>query len=158
MNRFINKEGYGLVKDEHASNGSTIYRFKLDEAAPLTYYCGSWFWQPNRKYLTDMGSIPDGLQIFPQLHKDRYLLSYMFHDCGYAFKGLHSCERVDGCYKFTPLTRAQVDEMLFDMLQAEGATWLVRWTIYLGVRAGGWVGWGKGDRKKQFTTPPATDT
>lgn len=154
--RFINKEGYSLVKDEHASNGKIVYRFKLDEVTPLTYYCGSWFWQPNKKYLTDMGSIPVALQVFPQLHKDRYLLSYMFHDSGYAFKGLYSSGRHDGQFTFFPKTRAEIDEMLFDMLQAEGATWLVRWTIYLGVRAGGWVAFGKGD--KRLTTPTATKT
>jgi hypothetical protein len=42
-----------------------------------------------------------------------------------------------------PTTRAAADALLFEAMGVLGVTGWQRWAIYAGVRAGGWVAWGR---------------
>lgn len=141
--RWINERGYGLtaVPDDRPwwrrCLGRTVYEFRLDARAPLTL----WLWssypqliQPNRKYTTDLGSIPRGVQ--PLIPKDSFIKSFLLHDSGYKFGGMW----VNGA--FVPMERIDIDALcLLDGIEAEGGGPVVRRAIYAAVRAFGWIGY-----------------
>lgn len=78
-------------------------------------------------FLTDLGSVPQLFwNIIPPIGKP--LRGYVLHDFLYA----------------TQLyTRSKSDEILLEAMGVAGVSFIKRWTIYLGVRAGGWVSWYK---------------
>ena len=47
----------------------------------------------------------------------------------------------DWLYSTQQFTRSKSDGLLLEALESEGVSWLTRWVIYLGVRAGGWAAW-----------------
>jgi len=47
----------------------------------------------------------------------------------------------DYLYSIQIFTRSRSDAILLEAMKSEGVGWLTRWTIYLGVRVGGWVAW-----------------
>ena len=152
MCKFVNPEGYRLCKDVKLSGirRKPIYKVELDEANSLCYFDGVYYWQPDRHYFSDMGSVPRLAQVFAAFGKDHYLLSYLFHDCAYTFKGLYRSDLgARFGYEFFALTRKQADEMLYDMIRAEGGWRITAWAIYRAVRLGGWIGWGKGDERTE---------
>jgi hypothetical protein len=144
---FINPKGYWLVKDEEKSTWwKAIYDFSLVLHAPLTFHDGSGrAITPNRHYLTDMGSIPRFPPILQAVvPKDRFL-GFFHHDSGYEFGGLH----VDGV--FTPMTRRQIDDLLFDMILADPIPGgrAIAWTVWSQVRL-----FGRGNFGKRTELPP----
>ena len=149
---FINPEGYTKRKSVElsAKRRKAIYKVELDEANPLTYYDGVYFWQPDRLLYSDMGSTPRLLHIFKAFQKDRFLLSYIFHDSAYTFKGLYRSDlSARFGYELCALSRAQADGMLYDMVLAEGGWRITAAAIHQGCRLGGWRGWGKGDERTE---------
>lgn len=54
------------------------------------------------------------------------VLESLFHDAG---------------YKAQVRRRRVVDQTMLSMMEDLGKPWLIRWTVYLGVRVGGWVAW-----------------
>ena len=76
-------------------------------------------------FVTDLGSIPKLFQniISPE---GKPLRAYLGHDYLYATQNR---------------TRAQSDACLMRMMNALGVGAIERWTIYLGVRLGGWWSW-----------------
>ena len=119
------------------------YRVKLDADCPLTYIgTDGLAYQPNRSYMTDMGSIPQALQTL--LPKDSFLASFLLHDSGYTFGG----HWIEG--EFIPLPRSRVDWLLRECVLAEGGGPAIAQAIWLAVRACGWLcGYGKrGDLAK----------
>jgi Protein of unknown function (DUF1353) len=47
----------------------------------------------------------------------------------------------DWIYRNHTFSRMVCDVLLYEMMLAERRHWLMRWTIYIGVRLGGWVAW-----------------
>lgn len=76
-------------------------------------------------FMTDLGSVP---QIFwnliPPIGKP--LRGYVLHDWLYAKQDR---------------SRAKCDGVLLEAMEVAGVFLAKRWTIYLGVRAGGWLAW-----------------
>jgi len=85
-----------------------------------------------------MGSIPLTLQsLIPVwFAKDRFPKSYIFHDSGYKNGG--HWMMIDGAWLFVPMTRREIDDLLHDMILAEGGSDSAANTIWAGVRAGGY--------------------
>ena len=117
-----------------------IYEFRLDPTAPLTFHHPAGYrLRPAACYETDMGSTPGMLRLF--FPKDRYLLSFLFHDSGYKAGGLFKAWPDESEFVFTRQSRREIDELLRLMVQVEGASLLGRTAIKAGVRVGGWAGW-----------------
>lgn len=57
----------------------------------------------------------------------------------------------DFLYRQGGVTRAEADAVMLEAMQLSGVTWWQRWTVYLGLRLGGWVVW-RGYRKKESKT------
>lgn len=134
---FVNIHGYELQKIWGSEPAK--YDFSL-KAEPLTYVDSNGRTiQPNRHYVTDMGSIPLCFQVF--FPKDEFLLSYIFHDSAYAFGGFWE----QG--EFVERTRKQTDDRLLEMILVEGGGWLEAHIVWFNVRAFGWASWCKGDAK-----------
>lgn len=47
----------------------------------------------------------------------------------------------DYLYSTALFTRAHCDRIFLEAMGTLGVRWITRWTMYLGVRIGGWVGW-----------------
>lgn len=76
-------------------------------------------------FKTDLASIPRGLwNVLPPV--GRYDAAAVVHDLLY---------QRNGC------TRAEADAVLLEAMGVLGVGRLARWTIYAGVRTGGWVVW-----------------
>ena len=140
---FLNPEGYTIKRDDKRSTWfKAIYEFTLLYPDPLTFieYGGNQY-QSDRHFFTDMGSIPRIAQLV--IPKDRCLGFYL-HDSGYMDCGLW----INGV--FEKMTRKQVDDLLYDMCMNDPIpTWrITARTIWLAVRAFGWMSWGKGDARK----------
>jgi len=121
--------------------GKQIYEFNNDPVDPLTYCAGVRIIRPDQHFLTDMGSVPKTLQyIAPKwFAKDRFPKAYIFHDSGYKHGGHWLA--VKGGWRFFKMTRQMVDELLLDMIIAEGGGEIAANLIYAGVRSGGWLAW-----------------
>ena len=84
----------------------------------------------NPAWTTDYGSIPKIFQnIFSPM---KYGGSFLLHDWLYCSEGK---------------SREEADQILYEALQAQGANWLTRQTIYRAVRLGGGLVWAKHRRK-----------
>lgn len=85
-------------------------------------------------FLTDFGSIPQVLWSIPGLcgSGSNADPAYVLHDWLY-------CRHRDGTD--TRRTRSEADALLLEALEVCGVPRFRRWTIYLGVRAGGWIAW-----------------
>jgi len=144
--RWINKNGYDLdkIRDDKYLLGLTtkaIYEFRLKKSKPMTLILADGTRvQPDRHLAeTDMGSIPLSLQFF--FPKDRFLLSYILHDSGYHHHGLYVKKPGRKVYRFTPMTKGEIDELLRISIEAEGGGIVRRNIIYRAVQAGGFIGW-----------------
>jgi hypothetical protein len=81
-------------------------------------------------FMTDLASIPRGLwNILPPVGV--YDAAAVIHDL------LYQCGAVDGC----AIERGDADRVLREAMEATGVNRWQRWTIYAGVRAGGWIVW-----------------
>jgi len=54
----------------------------------------------------------------------------------------------DYLYQQQTYTRFKSDNILLEALEVLGLNWFKRWSIYLGVRAGGWVAWNGHTKEK----------
>lgn len=124
-------EGYDLRGIPQTS----LYIFELNPDKPLTYRMpeGEGY-QPDRHFRTDMASIPRILQWIPGLAKDSFRIPAIYHDCVYKLGFIWK----DGNRLY--LTRKEADQMLRDMIHAEGGR-ILAWVYYLGVRIGGAGSW-----------------
>jgi len=117
-----------------------VYEFTLDSVAPLTFHLPSGVRiQPDRHLAeTDMGSTPASLQLF--VPKDRFLLSYLFHDSAYHHGGLYMAyPPYSDEFNFQPMSQFEADCLLRTMVRAEGASAVGAALIYRAVRLGGWA-------------------
>lgn len=81
-----------------------------------------------RGFVTDFASIPRLSQVL--IPKDVGRRAAIVHDWLYATKGLKGA-----------FTRKRCDEIFLEAMEVLQVPALVRWTMYLAVRAGGWVVW-----------------
>lgn len=144
---FENPQGYEAPKlrDERYLFffSKTIYEFTLKPDAPLTFHHpdGSRI-QPDRHEMeTDLGSIPLTAQIF--IPKDRFLLSFFFHDSGYKHHGLWFSQPGQEVFTFRLCTQWEIDNLLWRMVGAEGGNAFQRQSIYRSVRLLGEIAWNK---------------
>lgn len=123
--------------------GKQIFEFTNNPDNPLTCELRGNLYRPDNHFFTDMGSVPKALQLLcPKwFAKDRYPLSYIYHDSAYRHGG--HWVAAPGNWHFIPMTRKQVDNVLREMIILEGGGRANARTIWLGVRAGGWASWKK---------------
>lgn len=137
---FTNKTGYSLFKlrDERYAFlfSKAIYEFTLDPDDPLTYtFPDGRRLRPDRHCETDMGSTPHLLRLF--FPKDRFLLSYIFHDSAYRHGGLFMAKPTSCIFEFVEMTRKQKDLFLLYAMRAEGGWPWDRYFIWSQVRIWG---------------------
>jgi len=141
---FANPEGYVLKKIRNERRlffpDKAIYRFTLDQGSPLTFCANSGAdYQPNRQYETDMGSIPLFLQW--RIQKDRFLLSFLFHDSAWTHGGMWVRNKYSEEFRFVDMSRWQSNMLLSSMVRCEGATRRELGYIMAGVSIGAaWKG------------------
>ena len=143
---FENPAGYSICEDvEKSTWWTTIYEYTAREKALTFVNKHGTRYQPDRHFFTDQGSIPRFPPFIRMLiPKDRFLGFYL-HDSAYMDKGLW----IDG--RFTPMTRKQVDDLLYDMILADPipGSKATAGLVWSHVRMYGWTaGWGKGDAGK----------
>jgi hypothetical protein len=80
-----------------------------------------------RGFITDLASIPRLLRALFDIN-GLSRAPAVLHDFLY-------------CIHYT--TRAEADALLLEALEAAGVGWATRWSMYLGVRSGGWMYWNK---------------
>jgi len=149
---FINVKGYNCyqVRTERYLGifPEVIFDFSLATMAPLTFvHPAGHRIRPDQHFETNKGSIP--IVARPFIPKDRFERSFFFHDSGYIHHGLWIQKKNGYPFHFREMTRKQVDELLRMMVRAEGAGPVQACTIYTGVRAGGWYGWGQGHEREK---------
>ncbi len=149
--RFINYQGYKAPWHHNESSliffRKAIFEFSLDSKAPLIFEDkdGNW-WMPDRHFFTDWGSIPITLQWL--IPKDTYL-GYLFHDSGYKHHGLWFSEAGYQKFCFKKLTMTQANELLYDMMLAQGAWKVTAITVYDTLQIAGRIAWNsEGARKR----------
>lgn len=77
------------------------------------------------RFVTDLGSVPQiAWSLVPPIGKA---------DGGYV---LH-----DWLYQQGGVTRGEADAVLYEAMRVAGVSRVLAWTIWSGVRVGGWVGW-----------------
>ena len=119
----------------------TTYDFRLDPIRPLTYIMEMLEAQPDRHFITDGGSIPKLVQVIPAFDATRYCGPYGFHDSAYKNGWWFVRPRGASLFEQRPITRAQADLWLWDMLIADGATPLTAGIVYRFVRMFGSLCW-----------------
>ena len=82
-----------------------------------------------RGFITDLASIPRLLRALFDINGQSRAPAVL-HDFLY-------------CMHYT--TRAEADALFLEALEAAGVGWATRWSMYLGVRSGGWIYWSKRD-------------
>ena len=112
------------------------YEFTLDAVNPLTYKAQEHlFIQPDRHGTTDMGSIPEALQVI--IPKDRFLKSFIIHDSACRERGLYFSGCPARAFNFAPMSSRRIHDLLREMVLAEGgASWQAR-LIWCAVRSFG---------------------
>ena len=76
-------------------------------------------------FITDCASVPRGLwNLFPPTGS--YAKAAVFHDW---------------LYREGKLSRKQADELFLDAMECLGVAWITRYSLYWGVRIGGWMAW-----------------
>lgn len=129
----------GVIKRWHVLCRSqvAVFEFQNDPADPLRFWLDgtTWIAPGNRFDGCDFGSVPLALQgLVSPLCAPR---SFVLHDYFYEFHGWWARTG------FVRISRKQADDMLYDMMRAEGCD---KWTAsktWAGVRAGGWAVWPK---------------
>ena len=83
-------------------------------------------------FVTDLASVPRIFwNILPPFGK--YDGAAIVHDY------LYSCQFWE---------RSKCDSILLEAMKSEGVSWITRYTIYWGVRAGGWYAWSEHTKEK----------
>ena len=135
-------EGYSLTKIPGSDRRKWLlftscdYKFQLNLERPLTFHKPSGVRiQPDRheSLVTDMGSIPSLLR--PIIPKDRFLLSFIFHDSGLEHGGLYFSDGPGLPFIFREQSRYMMDLLLPQLVGAEGGNAFQRRAIYKSVHA-----------------------
>jgi hypothetical protein len=109
-----------------------IHRVRLNSDWPLALVARDGrMYRPQMCFESDGGSIPAWAQRF-NVRRDTFLRAFFLHDNACDQRGLLIW---DGeLWRHLTMTRAQVDTLFLEALEADGAGWLVRGIIYYAVR------------------------
>jgi hypothetical protein len=118
------------------------YEFRLAPDAPITFFDGLHYWQPDRHFHCDGASIPPPLHGLPGYHPYQ-ALGFVWHDSGYIHGGLWRSAGGDVPYAFIPLGRDSVDDMMYRIDRADGLRWGAAHARYRAVRAFGGGPWSR---------------
>ena len=126
-----------------------IHRITLDKIRPMTYKASDHlYYQPDKSFDSDLGSIPAFLQ--PFFPKDQFRSAYIMHDSEYTHGGVWVSSWGHGPFVFQKTSQVKADDRLHDMIMAlDPQSNITANLIWSGVRLGGWASWCKGDRKKK---------
>ena len=98
------------------------------------------------RFVTDHASVPRLFwNIFPPVDP-RWSRAAVVHDYGYRF----GAYPIEGGNFLRFGTRAGVDNLFLAAMEADGAGWLARHTLYRAVRMGGWATWNKYRKEEQI--------
>ena len=147
---FINMDGYELRKAFNEPYclifRKAVYRFALHDPMPIMFRrANGELIQPDRRFFSDMGSIPISLQW--AIPKDTYLEPYLFHDSAYLHHGLWFRGVDDLCFSFRALTVWESNALLKEMMLAQGAWSITANAVYGAVQACGWAIWANAERR-----------
>jgi len=97
----------------------TEYEYTTDEYSPATFQCApDVFVRPDRHGYTDMGSVPELLQLM--VPKDLHLPSFILHDSACREGGLYYASNYLGPYKFRGVSSREAARLLGLSLSASG--------------------------------------
>lgn len=132
-------------------------RVMLSLDFPLCFVSGRTgeTYRPMMCFASDKGSVPllvQALAVIPgcNLRSDTWIKSYYLHDSAYQEGGLWIAvpdTEMEVRWEFKKMTRIEVDLLLLECLEAEGANLFERRAIYAGVRSGGWWSWNQWRKK-----------
>lgn len=92
-------------------------------------------------FITDFASIPRGLwNVLPPT--GGYGKAAVVHD--YLYRGGYITTILGNVETHNNPTRAETDAILKEAMDVSGVGRVTRWTIWAGVRVGGWLAWNKG--------------
>ena len=92
-------------------------------------------------FITDFASIPRGLwNVLPPTGS--YGKAAVLHDWLYQTRTIHTIHPSNGD-SFRVCSRAEADHVLLEAMEVLSVRRFTRWTIYAGVRVGGWAVWKK---------------
>tara|TARA_B100001013_G_scaffold88951_1_gene49279 strand:+ start:2309 stop:2809 length:501 start_codon:yes stop_codon:yes gene_type:complete len=99
----------------------SLYDFNLKYPHPLTWYDKKerLYYQPDRKFSTDLGSTPFFTWQF--LPKDQFPRSYCFHDSAWIHGGLYIADELDGEFRWRKVSKWHSNRLLWRWTYAEGA-------------------------------------
>jgi len=122
---FDNPQGYAIhkLKDQPYLGvlSKAVYQCVINFAHPLTYHDAKGRrYKTQPVFKTDMGSTPIITRHF--FPKDRYLVSYLFHDDAWRSGGLFVAQPGEDDYTFERITRTQANKLLGTMIMAEGGS------------------------------------
>jgi hypothetical protein len=104
-----------------------------------------------RGFVTDLTSVPRvGWMLLPP--DGPWVKAAVIHDFLYATEGDGKMWDHEGNTRPTPYTRKEADWILRDALQNRGVGWVTRNIIWLAVRIGGSLGWGRTRSKAKRMT------
>ena len=127
------------------------FDFENDPVNPLTYILPDRWIRPAQKFSTDFGSVPEELQsLVGPLDCPS---AYLFHDSAFDNHGWWESNDQGATWQYVSKTMAEVNDMLFDMAEAEGVDWLEREEMFSGVEVGGTALWN--NHKGPFPVDPA---
>jgi hypothetical protein len=148
--------GYTVVERPDLAHvyGKMMYEFTLNQADPLTWRApDGTFYQPDRHFLSDQGSIPRPIQRW--IPKDQFPRSFYMHDSMCEHEGAYGSATADGEFLFTRMSREAVDAALRSMVRAEGGSWRRACTIWFGVRIGVKLGFARDWKQDDGPEGPA---
>jgi len=130
----------------------TLYEITVNKDCPVTFIHPSGIqYRMDNHFVSDRMSNPKFTQ---WIWEPARFIGPLFHDSGYCFGGLWvSCDNGKN-FRFEKMTRFQVDNLLAVMIKHDPypGSYLSIAAIWLGVRAGGWTGWKKGDSRRPKLT------
>jgi len=138
----LNRNGFKLVPGPRVRWGRAwtipTYEFWLDPVAPITFFDGVNYWQPDRHFRCDGASIPPPLHGLPG-YNPWQATGFIWHDSAYIHGGLWRRGHPGAPYAFVALSRLEADELMYDIDRADGLRWGAAQARYRAVRlCGGW--------------------
>lgn len=115
------------------------FNFSNEETDPLTYILPDRWIRPAQKFSTDFGSVPNEAQTF--VGPLDCPCTFLFHDSAFGNHGWWESTDQGKTWRYVAKTMHEVNDMLFDMAEAEGVDWLEREEMFAGVEAGGTTLW-----------------
>lgn len=132
---------------------TTVYDFEMPVTLPPMMFIDedtTWVQIPDRSGTTNFCSTPPIIRAIPGFEQDRFKLSGTFHDNIYKHHWIWYSVDAGKTWDCQWLTRNATDDLLERMLRHEpkpASPWL-QWAYREGVKVGGDLVWGSGDRKK----------